>query len=43
MTLAGDLQDLENRVLTALDASHDFFTYSKRVWRSLQEDVKKGR
>ncbi len=37
------LQDLEKKTLTALDEIHDYYTYTKRVWRSLQKDIKQGR
>src|SRR5947208_3405264 len=43
MTLADDIQALASRTLSALDASHDYFTYTKRVWRLLQQVVKEGR
>ena len=43
MTLADEIQDLANRTLSALDASHDYYTYTKRMWRLLQEVVKEGR
>jgi hypothetical protein len=42
MAMVDDLQDLANRTLAALDASHDYFTYTKRVWRLLQKLVKGG-
>jgi len=29
--------------MSALDECHDYYTYSKRVWRLLQNDVKEGR
>src|SRR5712692_6474203 len=43
MVLADDLQGLTGRTLSALDASHDYYTYTKRVWRLLQQIVKEGR
>ncbi len=43
MALADDIQDLASRSLTALDASHDYHTYTKRVWRLLHKIVKEGR
>jgi hypothetical protein len=43
MALADDIQGLANRTLSALDASHDYYTYTKRVWRLLQQIVKEGR
>jgi hypothetical protein len=42
MALADDIQDLESRTLVALDASHDYYTYTKRVWRLLQQIVREG-
>src|SRR5262249_11816532 len=41
--LADDVRDLADRTLTALDAGHDYYTYTKRVWRLLQQVVKDGR
>ena len=43
MALADDIQALTARTLSALEASHDYFTYTKRVWRLLQQVVKEGR
>jgi hypothetical protein len=43
MALAEDIHELANRTLAALDASHDYYTYTKRVWRLLQQIVKEGR
>jgi hypothetical protein len=43
MPLADEIRDLSTRTLSALAASHDYFTYSKRVWRLLSDDVKAGR
>ncbi len=43
MALADDLQELADRTLSALDASHDYYTYTKRVWRLLQQISKEGR
>jgi len=43
MALNDDLRLLANRAQSALDQSHDYFTYTKRVWRLLQKDVEKGR
>lgn len=43
MALADEIQALANRTLFALDASHDYFTYTKRVWRLLQQIVEEGR
>ncbi len=43
MALADEIQIFATRTLSALDASHDYFTYSKRVWRFLPQIVKEGR
>lgn len=43
MALHDDIQVLANRTLSALDASHDYYTYTKRVWRLVQQIVKEGR
>lgn len=43
MALADEIQALATRTLSALDASHDYYTYTKRVWRLLQQIVKEGR
>ena len=43
MALAHDIQVLTTRTLSALQASHDYYTYTKRVWRLLQQIVKEGR
>src|SRR5262245_56928858 len=43
MALADELEDLTSRTLSALDASHDYYTYTKRVWRLLQQIIKQGR
>jgi hypothetical protein len=43
MVLADDIQALTTRTLSALEASHDYYTYTKRVWRLLQQIVKEGR
>ena len=43
MALADDIQVLTTRTLSALEASHDYYTYTKRVWRLLQQIVKEGR
>ena len=43
MALAEDVQGIANRTLAALDASHDYFTYTKRLWRLLRLVVKEGR
>ncbi len=43
MALADDIQAVTARTLSALNASHDYYTYTKRVWRLLQQIVKEGR
>src|SRR5437870_10802543 len=43
MALGDDIQALTTRTLSALKASHDYYTYTKRVWRLLQQIVKEGR
>lgn len=43
MALADDLRELSDHSLVALDEGHDFFTFSKRVWRLLQKEIKGGR
>jgi hypothetical protein len=43
MALADEIEALASRTLAALDASHDYYTYTKRVWRLLQQIVKEGR
>ncbi len=43
MDLADEMQALANRTLSALDESHDYYTYTKRVWRLLQQIVREGR
>lgn len=43
MTLADDIQALTTGTLSGLEASHDYYTYTKRVWRLLQQIVKEGR
>jgi hypothetical protein len=43
MALADDLQALSTRTLSALEASHDYYTYTKRVWRLLQQIIREGR
>ena len=37
MALADDVQDLTTRTLSAPEASHDYYTYTKRVWRLMQQ------
>ena len=43
MASANDIQELSHRVLAGLDASHDYYTYTKRIWRVMQQVVKEGR
>ena len=43
MALADDIRNLASRTVSALDASHDYYTYTKRVWRLLSQIVKEGR
>ena len=43
MALADEIEALATQTLSALEARHDYFTYTKRVWRLLQGDVKEGR
>jgi hypothetical protein len=43
MPLADDIHVLSDRTLSALAASHDYYTYTRRVWRLLQQIVKEGR
>ena len=43
MALSDEVRALASRTLSALDASHDYYTYTKRVWRLLTEVVKEGR
>lgn len=42
MSLADDVQGLASRTLAALDASHDYYTFTKRAWRLLQALVIDG-
>jgi hypothetical protein len=43
MTLADDIHEVAGRAIDALDAGHDYYTYTKRVWRLLQQIVREGR
>jgi hypothetical protein len=43
MSLADDIEALANRTLSSLDAGHDYYTYTKRVWRVFQDVVESGR
>lgn len=42
MALKEDIRDLAARTLGALNQSHDYFTYSKRVWTFPRKVVKQG-
>jgi hypothetical protein len=43
VALVDDIEALSTRTLSALEATHDYYTYTKRVWRLLQGDVVVGR
>ena len=43
MALRDDIQALNTRTASALEASHDYYTYTKRVWRLMQQIVREGR
>jgi hypothetical protein len=43
VALADEIRALTTRTLAALQASHDYHTYTKRVWRLFQQVVKEGR
>src|SRR5438128_12042406 len=43
MAPVDEIQELAERVLISLQASHDYYTYTKRVWRLLQQIVREGR
>jgi hypothetical protein len=43
MTLANEIRDLEVRSLSALEVGHNYYTYTKGVWRLMQRTVKEGR
>jgi hypothetical protein len=43
MALADDILAFSTRTVSGLQASHDYYTYTKRMWRLLQEIVKEGR
>ena len=43
MSLADDIQALTSRTLSALEASHDYYTYTQSAWRLLPQVVKEGR
>jgi hypothetical protein len=43
MALVDEIESLTQQTLSTLNDSHDYYTYTKRVWRLLQKDVDKGR
>ena len=43
MALADDIQNLTKQALSALQESHDYYTYSKRLWHLLPDVVMEGR
>ncbi|HEX5445011.1 MAG TPA: hypothetical protein VFW87_14330 [Pirellulales bacterium] len=43
MSLADDIRKIEGCALVGLDSSHDYHTYTKRVWRLVQEIANEGR
>ncbi len=43
MALADDIEALRQRTLLALDASHDYYTFTKRAWRLMRQVVREGR
>jgi len=42
MSLARDILELAARSLTALDASHNYYTHTQAVWRLIQQAIKEG-
>jgi len=42
MSLGDEIRLLGHRTLAAMDESHDYYTFTKRVWRSFDEAVKAG-
>ncbi|MEX0818914.1 MAG: hypothetical protein WD070_04955 [Pirellulaceae bacterium] len=42
MPIVSDIEALESRILTELDAVHDFTDHTNVVWRSFQHSVRKG-
>ncbi|HEY3246390.1 MAG TPA: hypothetical protein VGM03_23845 [Phycisphaerae bacterium] len=36
MALRGEIEAVRDRALSHLNAAHDYYTYSKEVWRTLQ-------
>jgi len=43
MLLADKIGEIRGQTLTALDASHDFYSHTKNVWRMTQRMVEQGR
>jgi hypothetical protein len=43
MALRDEIEVLRDRALGKLNDAHDYFTYSKRLWRTLQRSVEYGR
>jgi hypothetical protein len=43
MALADEIESLRLQTLSALKESHDYYTYTKRAWRLLDEVVEEGR
>lgn len=43
MPLAADLQFLRDLILADLDAVHDYYTYTKRAWGSVQRQIASGK
>lgn len=43
MELSEEIDALATRTLATLEACHDYYTYTKRVWRLMQKDVGEGR
>jgi hypothetical protein len=41
MPLRDDVENIRDRALRALNNAHDYFTYTKDAWRSLQQDVQR--
>jgi hypothetical protein len=44
MPLRDDIEQARDRALSALKDAHDYFTYTKDAWRTIQQDIqRKGR
>lgn len=39
MPLRDDLEKIRDRAIATLNDAHDYFTYTKDAWRTLQQDV----